>query len=198
MIIAIEGPSFAGKSTLIKGLSTVLDPSFTYFPCYVKYAKNTFRGHQIPEGLYPTIEQQIEATKFFLNLEKERYFLMKAAINNTHFIVDRSFYTLLAHSYALENGYGCTGLFSQAESVILNQNEKLIPDHIILLKVPQTELEQRFNNFKPAIFKEAKFNDLFKGFFEIYPLNNLYIIDGIQSIEKTQNIAEIYLNSIGI
>jgi thymidylate kinase len=198
MILAIEGTSFAGKTTLIKELSKFFkEEDFRYLPCYVKALKIKDSQCPIPLGLLPDIESQVKATSLFLEVEKDRYNIFGNNLRKEKklTIVDRSIFTLMAHSYAIEYGYLRSGLFGVIRDLILNCNEKLYPNHIIFLDTPQNILETRFPKKLPkTIFMEEHYNNYFKSFFFKNSIQDQFIIPGENSIDNTFNLAKTYIN----
>lgn len=137
-IIALEGPSYAGKSTAISHLRTrgIEDRAFVS-DCYVKHF--TCRDH-IPPARTGSAAEQLIAFETFMGIESDR--LSKAlASARTVVILDRSVDTLLAHAHALDALFGYAVHHQLRDR--LQELPFLRPDHTLYLDVPAEVLSLR-------------------------------------------------------
>lgn len=187
MIIAIEGTSFVGKSVLVEQLKGFLGQrEYLYFADYVEAIRNTRPSEEIPPGLLPTIENQIEATKQFLRVETDRFNLAIQEDDSRIIIVDRSIFTLIGHAYAIEFGYSQDGLYDQISRLVFEWHRKLTPTHLIVLTVPQIILERRYPPKKTKnVFMSQQYNYHFNQYLENLEFPRKLVISGAQSIRGT-------------
>ncbi|CAM5539637.1 hypothetical protein SNARM312S_04699 [Streptomyces narbonensis] len=105
LIIALEGPSYAGKSTAIRHLRhTSLGSRAFVSDCYVKHIAHR---DDIPPARTDSSAPQLAAFERFMEIEATR--VAEAAVSGRQLVIlDRSVDTLLAHAYALDAlfGYG--------------------------------------------------------------------------------------------
>ncbi len=144
LVVAIEGPSHAGKSTLIGSLSATFgEGRVITLPDYVDVVSDP---DLIPRAPGESVQEELEALEFFLTLDAERWNARRVELTEQSIVLaDRSYHTLLAHRYAIER---LTGLpvfepscQEVAASTILRQ-----PDLIIYLDVPQDVLDGRYES----------------------------------------------------
>jgi thymidylate kinase len=142
-VIALEGPSFAGKSTAIAALSR--DPSLgriAVFDCYVREITD---AQDIPPARTADRAEQIAAFLAFMAVE-ERRMLRTRCLAAEHeppqlVILDRSVDTLLAHAHALDTLYG---FGARAEALaLLPHLPHLVPERTFYLDAPAETLRRR-------------------------------------------------------
>lgn len=138
LIIALEGPSYAGKSTAIRHLrQTALGSRAFVSDCYVRHIAHC---DDIPPARTDSAAAQLAAFERFMQIEATR--VAEAAASGKQFVIlDRSVDTLLAHAYALDAllGYGVHHQLRDR----LKTLSFLRPDHTIYLDVPAETLHLR-------------------------------------------------------
>ncbi|MEW2620743.1 AAA family ATPase [Streptomyces sp. NPDC048106] len=138
LIVALEGPSYAGKSTAIRHLrQTALGSRAFVSDCYVKYIAHR---DDIPPARTDSAAAQLAAFERFMEIEATR--VAEAAASGRQFVIlDRSVDTLLAHAYALDALFGY-GVHHQLRDR-LKTLSFLRPDHTLYLDVPAETLHLR-------------------------------------------------------
>ncbi|WP_411072202.1 hypothetical protein [Streptomyces sp. cmx-4-25] len=138
LIIALEGPSYAGKSTAIRHLRrTALGSRAFVSDCYVKHIAHR---DDIPPARTDSGAAQLAAFEKFMEIEAVR--VAEAAASGRQVVVlDRSVDTLLAHAYALDAllGYGVHHRLCERLAAL----PYLCPDHTLYLDVPAETLHLR-------------------------------------------------------
>jgi dTMP kinase len=137
-IIALEGPSYAGKSTAIGHLrSRGIEEQAFVSDCYVKHIASR---DDIPPARTDSAAAQLAAFEKFMAIENAR---VRAAFVSTRpvTILDRCVDTLLAHAHALDAmfGYQVHGQLRDR----LQELPFLRPHHTLYLDVPAEVLSLR-------------------------------------------------------
>jgi thymidylate kinase len=163
LIVAIEGPSDSGKSTLIEGLArhfAATEPMV--FPCYVEEAG----GESKVPPFATKVEEQIRAIDFFLGLEANRHRRLAAAGETVELaILDRSACTLLAHSYAVERLHGVK-VYDRCREKVTTGTEVIIPLIVLYLDAGVEERKRRAEpGDRDKWFTNNRFNDEIRAFF---------------------------------
>jgi len=161
IVVAIEGPVCAGKSTLVErlnqeGLGIVLEYSE-----YVAHANQDF-----PK--FPPADE--EAAKrsfdFFLNLERRRSQDM-AGLGQHKVAIDRSIFTLLAFEVGAARITGID-ISEWAVEKLSSEGDLIVPDHVFYLDVPVAVSRERAEKNGipiPAFLLSEEFNQGFRDFF---------------------------------
>ncbi|WP_328940946.1 hypothetical protein OG259_04250 [Streptomyces sp. NBC_00250] len=138
LTIALEGPSYAGKSTAIRHLRhTALGSRAFVSDCYVKHIAHR---DDIPPARTDSAAAQLAAFERFMEIEAAR--VAEVAASGRRFVIlDRSVDTLLAHAYALDALFGF-GVHYQLRDR-LKALPFLCPDHTLYLDVPAETLHLR-------------------------------------------------------
>ncbi|MFI2432098.1 hypothetical protein [Streptomyces sp. NPDC018693] len=138
LIIALEGPSYAGKTTLTRHLRrTALADRAFISDCYVKHIAHRV---DVPPARTDSASAQLAAFERFMEIEATRV-AEAAASGRVLVILDRSVDTLLAHAYALDALFGY-GVHHQLRDR-LQALPFLRPDHTLYLDVPAEALHLR-------------------------------------------------------
>lgn len=137
MIIALEGPSYAGKTTALRHLRQVpVMAGAVFFNCYVK---SIARREDIPRPSTASAVEQLAAFETFMAIEETR--IQQRAEQPGVVVLDRSVDTLLAHAYALDEMFGF-GVHDEARER-LERLPYLRPDHTLYLDVSPEVLALR-------------------------------------------------------
>ncbi|MGX1851697.1 dTMP kinase [Streptomyces sp. NPDC055299] len=162
-VIALEGPSYAGKSTAISHLrSRGIEEQAFVSNCYVKHIAHR---DDIPPARTGSAAAQLAAFKKFMAIEETR---VRKALGSAKPVVvlDRSVDTLLAHAHALDALFDY-GVHRQLRDRI-QELPFLRPDHTIYLDVPaevlglrrkragQTAAESNYFLHNPAFLEHAR------------------------------------------
>ncbi|MDJ0461904.1 hypothetical protein [Streptomyces sp. H27-C3] len=140
-VIAIEGPSYAGKSTAIRHLRDRGFEDRSYIAdCYVKQIG---RRDAVPPARTASAAEQVAAFETFMAVEEARV-LTALSSARPFVILDRSVDTLLAHAHALDALFGY--LVQHRLRDRLQVLPHLRPDHTLYLDVPGEALGLRRKN----------------------------------------------------
>jgi len=155
MRIGIEGPSFAGKTTLCEELARQFPRHYGVVPEYVTYAGGETKFPAFPPT---TNEAALAAFHFFMQIEERRQ--SDAASKPTdHVIFDRSLFTLAAYEYAVSPKTG-VDVLSEVEKAI-EQRRSWWPNIIVVLELSPAEITRRVVSTKSTqapLFLEEAFN----------------------------------------
>lgn len=164
LVVAIEGPSDSGKSTLIAGLlQRFASQEPLLFPCYVDLA-----GGDDAVPAYTTHPgEQLEAVDFYLDLERKRkQSLDEVDPEPSLVLLDRSLFTLLAHSYAVEVVHG-RGVFEQSKARVTTAVAVIMPQLVLYLDVdPEVRQERADPQDRDKWFTNRQFNEEIRAFFD--------------------------------
>ncbi|WP_371791568.1 AAA family ATPase [Streptomyces sp. NBC_01471] len=138
LIVALEGPSYAGKSTAIRHFrQTALGTQAFVSECYVRHIAH---HDDIPPARSGSAAAQLAAFEKFMEIEAARV-AQATASGRPLVILDRSVDTLLAHAYALDALFGY-GVHHQLHHR-LQALPFLRPDHTLYLDVQAESLHLR-------------------------------------------------------
>ena len=142
-IIALEGPSFAGKTTAIGALAK--DASMGRIAVFDCYVHEIAEPRDVPPARTTSRAEQVAAFRTFMAVE-ERRVLRAAQLAAGHeppdlVILDRSIDTLLAHAHALDSLYGFGA--RSAVAALLPQLPHLVPERTIYLDADSARLRAR-------------------------------------------------------
>lgn len=196
MILGIEGPVLAGKSSLVRQLVddlTAAGISPTPCPCYVEMAKRL--GHPIPPGLSRSAAEQLAAMRFFLDIDRRRRHPDSAQL----VLLDRTTWTLEAHAAAL------TTIGAIASPVVLDEPTRraihaLRPDAVVYLDVPwDVQLERSASRDElPPPFLDRDFNTAFRAYFAATtPHHRGLWLDATRTLQTSAASVLDYLRTLG-
>lgn len=163
LIVAVDGPSDSGKSTLIAGLEQRLGAEApVLFPCYVDEAGG---DNRVP-GFSTSVDEQLRAIDFYLQLESRRYRrLAKTGGTAELVLLDRSALTLLAHSYAVEQLHGME-IYDRCREKVTTATEAIIPELVLYLDADVEERRKRADRRDlDKWFTDRRFNEEIRAFF---------------------------------
>jgi thymidylate kinase len=162
VVVAVEGPCCAGKTTLARRLATqVQGLTVTFIPCYADHVGG---GRYLPAQGAATVPEREEALRQLLAVEASR--LAQARPDSDVILADRSVQTLLAHSYAMQV---MTGVSFLAPSLRLLRSSAVPawPDLVFYLDLPQPAVAGRnHGKFPPtSIYINPRFNAAVRAYF---------------------------------
>lgn len=137
-VVAVEGPSDSGKSTLAQALAAGHGGSIVILPCYVEVADE----RDLPPDWATTIEDQVDAVGVFLDLDRERAGSLLAVAGLV--IADRCWLSLLAHVWAVEREGG-PAAYRAACALVTAAPDIVRPDLILYLDVREENRRQRLD-----------------------------------------------------
>lgn len=203
-IVALEGPSHAGKSSLLSGIGKVLQrPDMEYLPDYVDVAGGPLDVPSTPG----TAVDEIQGLLFFLQVEVKRLGAVQRqeTLPEVCFL-DRSVHTLLAHRYTVElmRGVKC---FDLATRIVSELTPSFYPEEVFYLDTPEHILEQRRRRrisaapadlvpvLRGLIFDEPEYNVRFRRYFDetFNAPEHFYVLDGSDTIEALVECVRTYL-----
>lgn len=164
-VIALEGQSYAGKSTALAALRC------EGYGAIREYSE--YKGSASPDHF---VQQSLDEAKsdflFYLDIERQRYqeYLQTESKKPAVFL-DRSIFTLIAYRCAILHlsAAPLSGTVAWAmETVLSGAFPLLYPRHIIYLHIPLTELKQRHQlagDHLPSYFMDDVFYTTFFSFF---------------------------------
>ncbi|NRQ37976.1 AAA family ATPase [Nonomuraea sp. NN258] len=162
LLVALEGPCCAGKTTLAKELARHLLGLAVYVECFADHAGG---GHCLPKPVPESLEEDAQAMGRLLEVEESR--MAPSRLGNTPVIIlDRSVHTFLAHRCAIEQLTGLACL-EPARQILIQSRASAWPNLVIYLDVPQTAVQDRNNGkFQTGnILVEPAFNNAFRSYF---------------------------------
>ncbi|MEV4201491.1 hypothetical protein [Micromonospora globbae] len=163
MIVAVEGPCCAGKTTLSRGLLKALSQlAIAHVRCYADFVGG---GRFLPNPVPRTLDEDAAGLRELIHIERAR---TEAALHaeSDLILLDRGANTFLAHRYAIER---VTGLqcFGPAKRAVAEASLPSWPDLVLYLDVPQEAVHERNRGKFPndSIFIDAQFNAGIRSYF---------------------------------
>lgn len=185
-VIALEGPSDSGKSTLARHLSNVPDWQPTIvLPCYSDIAD----ADLLPPDVASDPARQLEGLAFFVELDRRRRESASHSKPQPRLVVaDRSWLSLLAHTYAVEQSGG-PAAYHDARAWLSQHDSLLRPDLVIVLCADEASREARMLSAdQGAWFTSAAFNSHFRRFFD---LEAPELVPRLVAIDATRSEGEV-------
>jgi thymidylate kinase len=161
-MVALEGPCCAGKTTLGRLLAQSLDGlTVAFTPCYADYVGG---GRFLPRQEVASVREREDALRQILDVEARRLAALPPAPDLI--LADRSVYTLLANSRALEQMTGLS-LLAPSERLLRASPLTAWPDMVLYLDLPQEAVQRRNNGKFPAgsIYTDPAFNAAIRAYF---------------------------------
>lgn len=165
-LVAVEGPSYAGKSSLVRELAQQLPSDGTIvIECYVAVAPDRA---SVPTSLPVSADAQLEAQRFYLDLELERF---RRAVNEKPsagmILLDRSIHTLLAHAHAIQRMTGFA-VYDRFLAIVRETPGIAWPDIVFYLDAEQRVLDARYpavGDPRERLVTDPQFNAGFRSYF---------------------------------
>ncbi len=186
---ALEGSSFAGKTTIARGIERQEPEVFKAVQEYVFYAGGSEKFPSFPPK---NKEEALKNLEFFVNLERKRHEDIQKIQEEKNKIVvmDRSVITLLGFEF-VQRYFSGIDIFREAKELLKSEPE-LAPDFILWMDVSQESVKKRLKASQRKIgklFVDKDFNENLRKFFnwlkehEEYPMVR---VDAEKSIEEVQ------------
>jgi thymidylate kinase len=195
-IVAVEGPSSAGKSTLVKQLSVSYPGTTVSLPDYSSFALTDF---PLPETPAKSPEEEVEALRILFEVDARRFQTATRHQDPSLIFMDRSPHTFLAHRFALGKIQG-NDLFRAACNRVLEIRTGSWPHLILYLDTPQEILFQRYpNRDVPSVFCDPVYNKHFRAYFVPVPRfrgTMLYKLDGTKPIHGVLQQAQTIISEL--
>ena len=162
-VVALEGPSDSGKSTLAQAIASIdtWQPAIL-LPCYVEGVDPA----TLPPAVATTQQQQLDGLAFFAALDRRRRDTIANHTPAARFVIaDRSWLSLLAHVYAAERSGG-PAAYSEARRLVTRDENLLQPDLVLVLHARDDVRRTRMSvQDRAAWFTNAAFNAHLDRFF---------------------------------
>lgn len=182
MIVALEGPSYSGKSTMANIIRNRIPHSLVIdeYHVFAGGAKNF-------PPLAKNAEDGMRNIKFFLDLEQKRQRSILAALESGLVILDRSHLTCIAFEYAMCQ-MGIYDIWQEAERQF-NAADLIKPDMVVLLNASQSTIEYRHSKDSyniPAILVDSDFNKFFTEYFlmQASKKHAFHTVDANQTVDN--------------
>ncbi|MBN1172925.1 MAG: hypothetical protein JXA67_12185 [Micromonosporaceae bacterium] len=187
--IALEGPCCAGKTTLGRGLTSLLSESIGYVQDYSDFVGG---GRNLPPAVPDDLDSEERALRELLRIEADRTAGPLAAQPEL-LLIDRSVYTLLAHCHALEQMTGVP-YGDLAHRMLTESKIPVWPDLVLYLDVSQETVDARNRGkFAPgSIFVDPQFNMGFRSYFRRLAdagLTRIVWLDAARTPEELRDLA---------
>lgn len=161
LIVALDGPSDTGKSTLAEGLRGSLGVGVLVIPCYADLAEG-----ELPPARGEDAAEQLEGLEFYLELDRLRREMAVVAAPGSVVIADRSRIGLLAHVYAVEHTGGPAAYVAARELIDGRAEQLLTPDLVLHLALDAAGRSSRRESAdRDAWFASEGLNERIDGFF---------------------------------
>lgn len=185
VVVALEGPSDSGKSTLAGHLAEVphWQPSLV-LPCYA----DLVAADLLPPDVASSTEQQLQGLAFFVELDRRRHEGADRSPQPRLVVADRSWLSLLAHTYAVEQSGG-PAAYHEARAWLTQDESLLRPDLIIGLRADRACREARMlSEDRGSWFTSAAFNSHVGQFFDVEAPQ---LVPGLVMIDATGSEEEV-------
>lgn len=163
MLLGIEGPVLAGKSTLADNLRRLSPWPLHVAPCYVDYAIAS--GVELPPVMGGTISEQEAALRTYIDLDRRRY---RTLPQSGIVLLDRTLDTLLAHSEGIAaiGGPDVTRIAAEHYSQLISVG--LRPSLTFFIETRHTTQIERLTSRRlmPTELVDPTFNQAFQNYFE--------------------------------
>lgn len=163
LVVALDGPSDSGKTTLASCLLTTLDRPVVILPCYADLAGPS----TLPPAVASTAEAQLDGLEFYLDLDRQRAQSLGNLPPGAVVIADRSWLGLLAHVYAVQATGGPAAYEAARARVEDMAGDLLQPDIALFLLLSAEQRKERIDDGDgDRWFTSDILNESINGFFE--------------------------------
>lgn len=191
MIFALEGPSFAGKSSVADFITQALS-RVVVIPEYNEVAGG---GHNFP--MPQTQDEAEEAISFFVRLEEVRQELIISTLADGKIpLQDRSLFTCIGFDYAMAR-VGGYNIWHKTRETFLSQGF-VKPNVVFFFEIDHATQKKRqeasgYQVFAPLV--NPVFNDAFREYF-LRDVARLTQVSAIDANKSTREVASIILGQI--
>lgn len=163
LIVAVEGPCCAGKTTLSRGLlHRLTDLAVAHVVCYADHVGG---GRNLPPPVPVSQAEDADGLGELIRIENDR---TRAALTAACDVIllDRGLHTLLAHRHAIQQVTGLP-LLTAARRLLAASHHRSWPNLVLYLDAPQEAVHHRNNGRFPAtsIFINPQYNTAFRSYF---------------------------------
>ncbi|HST38401.1 MAG TPA: hypothetical protein VLK58_02780 [Conexibacter sp.] len=162
LVVALEGPSYSGKSTLASCLVDSYAPHAALLPCYVDVAGG---DAAVPPAFPADVAAEMAALEQFVAIDDRRWQQQSASIEaGLVVVVDRCWLSLLAHVYALERTGGPDAF--EAALALLQTQDMIRPDLVLYLSLSEQDRVARVpDGYHDRWYLDPAFNRQIDRFF---------------------------------
>lgn len=191
LIVALEGPSFSGKTQLLSNLYASFGQlDLLAIACYV----DEIIG-EVPTACTRSTEEQLDAFQLFMTIEERR--VQKLAKHKADLVIlDRSVDTLLAHAYALDHLFGYEA-YSQCRA-LLSRSSHFVPDLTFYLDASPATLQRRcklLNQPFDSFLVDPLFISYFRSYFipsDLAISRRIHIVNAeVSQLEVAENVTRV-------
>ena len=163
--LALEGLSFAGKTTVGRELERYNPERYKLIQEYVVYAGSE---KNFPDFPPKNKQEALRNLDFFLNLERKRHEDMAAYKGRPYVMVmDRSVISLLGFRFVQKHFSGID-IFAETKEIIKGEPQ-LAPDHVIYMQASDAAITARLAESQRRVgdlFIDPEFNSKLRQFFD--------------------------------
>lgn len=195
MIAALEGPSFAGKTSALTALTSLLPrDELVTFGCYVDQIDNV---DHVPPARTRSAEEQLDAFRLFMQIEAGRVAELNDRAGSADLVLlDRSVDTLLAHAYALDRLFGY-GVYEEA-CALLARLAHLRPDRTFYLDASPAELNRRRERRTEPFDAFLLDSDFLEHFRDYFLQKGLAVATQVSIVDAEQSVSTVARTIAGI
>lgn len=163
LVVALEGPSDSGKTTLARGLRETLGRRVVLLPCYADLAGDA----ELPPAVADDVTAQLEGLDFYLDIDRERRRSIAECTEGSVVIADRSWLGLLAHVYAVQLTGGPAAYEAAAARTSEHAGELIQPELALFLSLGAEGRRARIDDDEGDLwFTSERLNEAINAFFE--------------------------------
>lgn len=190
IILGIEGPSHAGKSTFVELIRDKLNEigySVISFPCYMDSINQVERA-RIPVDTSISIKDEMNALALFIQVEKSRRNYIKNNRNLDVVILDRTFITLLAHNYAMTKLTKIDFYKPTLNLLTRHFHELVLPDFFVYINTAQKIMNKRYPINDTSVFCNPVYNTYFKQGYFVLKKTGRFIKESFEFRVETEKL----------
>jgi dTMP kinase len=187
-IAALEGPSFAGKTSTLAALRSLLPTDgLVTFGCYVGQIDNL---DDVPPARTGSAREQLDAFRLFMRIEAGRVAELNDRAGSADLVLlDRSVDTLLAHAYALDRLFGY-GVYEEACG-LLARLAHLRPDRTFYLDASPQVLKRRRERLTEPFDSFLLDSDFLECFRDYFIRKGLAVAAQVSIVSAEQSVSTV-------